>query len=236
MTDQLATSAPAPSDQEAAATVWARTRHGFGQGTWSLRRRLALAFVVAGAVLAIGAVLGALALNSLVGAVNVQVNQLDPAARNTGYLLASLLDEETGVRGYVLTREQSFLEAVPARHGADGNPYPDAAQAHRSSIRTCGPELRAVEECRRASGAPSTPSPPSHPARHGGTREHGLESTGKNDFDQIRAKIGVLNSDILAERRGSPEPPARGDHRGRHRGDHRGCRRHRGRGRRPGPR
>jgi signal transduction histidine kinase len=199
VTDQLATSAPAPPDREAAAAVWARTRHGFGQGTWSLRRRLALAFVVAGAVLAIGAVLGALSLNGLVGAVNVQVNQLDPAARNTGYLLASLLNEETGVRGYVLTREQSFLK-----------PYQQGMAETATLIRTLHrlidsypglrSELRSVEESasqwRAQYAEPAIAS-----GKAGGPVSAALESTGKNDFDQIRAKIGLFNSDILAERR-----------------------------------
>ncbi len=66
MTDQIAGPAPTSAEQETAATVWAKTRKGFSQGTWSLRRRLALAFVVAGVLLLIGSVLGALALNSLV--------------------------------------------------------------------------------------------------------------------------------------------------------------------------
>ena len=199
MTDQLATSAPTPSDREAAATVWARTRHGFGQGTWSLRRRLALAFVVAGAVLAIGAVLGALSLNGLVGAVNVQVNQLDPAARNTGYLLASLLNEETGVRGYVLTREQSFLK--PYQQGM-AETATLITTLHRliDSYPGLRSELRSVEESvgqwRTQYAEPAIAS-----GKAGGPVSTALESTGKNDFDQIRAKIGVLNSDILAERR-----------------------------------
>lgn len=199
MTDQLATSAPTPSDHHAAATVWARTRHGFGQGTWSLRRRLALAFVVAGVLLAIGAVLGALSLNGLVGAVNVQVNQLDPAARNTSYLLASLLNEETGVRGYVLTREQSFLK-----------PYQQGVAETAAHIRTLHrliagypglqPKLRSVEEM-ASQWRTEYAEPAIAAGKNGGPVSIPLETTGKNDFDQIRAKIGVLNSDILAERR-----------------------------------
>ncbi|MGN6676340.1 MAG: sensor histidine kinase [Streptosporangiaceae bacterium] len=198
MTDQLATSASTPPDQEAAANVWARTRRGIRQGAWSLRRRLALAFVVAGVVVVIGAVLGALALNSLVGAVDVQVNRLDPAARNTSYVLASLLNEETGVRGYVLTHEQSFLEPyhtgvvettsrIQRLHQLIG-PYADLR-----------PRLRAVEAAadrwRSEYAMPAIAA-----ARNGGTPGKALETTGKNTFDEIRTTIGALNHDILRER------------------------------------
>ncbi len=179
MTDQLASSAPTSSDQEAAATVWAKTRHGFSQGTWSLRRRLALAFVVAGVLLPIGSVLGALALNSLVSAVNVQVNRLDPAARNTSYLLASLLNEETGVRGYVLTARAVVPQAVPARGGGDGRPHPGRCTGSSIPILTCSPGC-GPWRLPPVSGAPSTPNPPSPAGKNGGPvsirlRDHGQE-------------------------------------------------------------
>lgn len=198
MTDQLATSAHTPPDRETAASTWARTRRAIGQGTWSLRRRLALAFVVAGVVLAIGAFLGALALNSLVGAVDVQVNRLDPAARNTSYLLASLLNEETGVRGYVLTHEQSFLQPYQAgvtettqrirRLHQLIDPYPGLRTGLRGVV-------AAADQWRSQYAEPAISA-----ARNGHLPSTALETTGKNDFDQIRATIGVLNHEILAER------------------------------------
>jgi signal transduction histidine kinase len=198
VTGQLATSAPAPSDQQTAASVWARTRRGIGQGTWSLRRRLALAFVVAGALLAIGTLLGILALNSLVNAVNVQVNRLDPAATNTSDVLASLLNEQTGVRGFVMTHDQSFL--MPYQAGVTETTdrirrlhqlidlYPD--------IR---PKLRAVEAAAE-SWRSEYAVPAISAARSGGKASTALEATGETAFDQIRIKIGVLNDEILSKR------------------------------------
>jgi signal transduction histidine kinase len=198
VTDQLATSASTHQDQDAAANVWARTRRGIGQGTWSLRRKLALAFVVAGVVLAVGAVLGALALNSLVGAVDVQVNQLDPAARNTSYVLASLLNEETGVRGYVLTHEPSFLR--PYQTGVTETTQ-RITRLHQliDPYTNLRPSLRAVESAadqwRSGYAKPAIVA-----ARHGHTPDTALEIAGKGYFDQIRAAIGSLNHKILAER------------------------------------
>jgi signal transduction histidine kinase len=198
VTDQLTGSEAIPADQGAAA-VWARTRRGYGQSTWSLRRRLALAFVVAGVLLVIGAVLGGLALNSLVSAVNVQVNRLDPAARTSSYVLVSLLNEETGVRGYLLTGERSFL--APYHQGmrqtaADlrtlhrlVDPYPDLR-----------PRLRAAEQA--AEFWQTRYSKPAVAAKASGKSPSvALENTGKSAFDQIRASIAVLNARILDDRR-----------------------------------
>jgi signal transduction histidine kinase len=197
VTDQLAGSPAAPVDQDAAA-VWAKTRRRYEQGTWSLRRRLALAFVVAGALLLIGSVLGGLALNSLVNAVDVQVNQLDPAARSASNVLVSLLNEETGVRGYLLTGEQSFLR--PYRQGmrqaADElralhrlvDPYPDLRPRLRAAQHAA--DTWQAEYARPAVAAKASGKSPSA----------ALENTGKIDFDQIRAKVEVLNTRILAER------------------------------------
>jgi signal transduction histidine kinase len=197
VTNQLAGSAAAPADQNAAA-VWARTRRGYGEGTWSLRRRLVMAFVVTGVLLVVGSVLGGLALNSLVSAVNVQVNRLDPAARTTSYVLVSLLNEETGVRGYLLTGERSFLA-----------PYHQGMRQTAADLRTLNrlvgpypdlrPRLRAAE--RAADVWQAQYAGPAVSAKASGASPSvALENTGKKDFDQIRAKITALNTQILAER------------------------------------
>ncbi len=188
MTDQLA----------GGSDVWARTRHGLTRGTWSLRRRLGLAFVVAGVVLVVGSVLGGLALNSLVNAVNVQVNRLDPAARSTSYLLASLLNEETGVRGYVLTKDASYLK--PYQQGmAETAVHIHALHRLIDSY----PELRSQLPAAAAAAGQwrdQYAEPAIAMAKSGGQVSAALETTGKADFDRIRARIGVLTSAILVER------------------------------------
>ena len=200
MTDQLA--APTPRPARAApggpARVWAKTRNTFSEGTWSLRRRLGLAFVIAGTVFVLGSVLGALALNGMVSAVNLQVNRLDPAARTTSYLLTSLVDEETGVRGYIITGQQSFL--APYQRGLrETAGY--ISELHRlvDAYPALRPRLHAVEiqaeVWRNQYADPAIASLMRHqkvPAS--------LETTGKTDFDRLRTELGSLNKEILSER------------------------------------
>ncbi|HYS32436.1 MAG TPA: ATP-binding protein [Streptosporangiaceae bacterium] len=173
------------------------TRHSFSQGTWSLRRRLGYAFAIAGALLAVGCLVGGLALNGMVGAVDLQINRLDPAARETSNLLSSLLGEETGVRGYILTGQQSFL--APYRDGVVQtaghlarlhglvDPYP-----------ALGRRLRAVEAqadlWRTGYAAPAVATVMQH-----GTVTAASETTGEQDFDRARADISALSKAILAE-------------------------------------
>ena len=197
MTDQLASSAAEPEDQDAAA-VWAKTRRRYDQGTWSLRRRLALAFVVAGVLLVAGSVLGGLALNSLVSAVNVQVNQLDPAARSASNVLVSLLNEETGVRGYLLTGEQSFLR--PYRQGMR-QAAADLTTLHKlvDSYPDLRPRLRAAEHAAAVWQAQYA-GPAVAAKTSGKSPSVALENSGKIDFDHIRTTFAALNTRILAER------------------------------------
>ena len=88
--------------------------------------------------------LGGLALNGMVSAVNLQVDRLDPAARDTSYLLTSLVDEETGVRGYIISGQQSFL--APYRQGRNQTAS-SIAELHRlvDAYPALRPRLHAVE-------------------------------------------------------------------------------------------
>jgi signal transduction histidine kinase len=190
-------SRPQP-DQEGPERIWARTRRGIDGRTWSLRRRLGLAFVVAGIVLAVGFLLGGLALNSMINAVNLQVDQLDPAARQTTYLLASLLNEETGVRGFVITDRPSFLEPY-----SQGRAH--SAAYERTLRRLFRPYPALLGDLRTVVyQAAKWRSDYAEPAI-ATTMRHGrvgvaLETIGKDDFDRLRGDIGALNSRILSER------------------------------------
>lgn len=204
MTDQLArpaserTAGRGPSGREGPARIWARTRLSYSEAGWSLRRRLAYVFVVAGSLLVLGCVLGGLALNTMVSAVDVQVNQLDPGARSTSYLLAAALNEETGVRGYIITRQSSFLQ-----------PYHQGVAQSADQIRSLHklidayPRLRirlhAVEiqgdRWRDNYAGPAIAAVRAHrmPSRL-------LEALGKHDFDSLRAAIASLRAELTAER------------------------------------
>jgi signal transduction histidine kinase len=201
VTDQLTPEGQQQPDLDAWAKAWAKAwaeaRRHFGQAAWSLRRRLAVAFAVGGALLVIGCVVAGMALNNMVKAVDYQVNRLDPAARNTGYLYASLLNEETGVRGFIITRQQTFL--MPYRDG-----LVQSARYVHSLHRLVDPypllrrRLRIVES--QASRWRSDYAVPAIDAAQNGQPSLSLEAKGKSEFDELRADIGALNGEILSER------------------------------------
>ena len=198
MTAQLSEPGRPQPDQEGPERIWARTRRGIDGRSWSLRRRLGLAFVVAGIVLAVGFLLGGLALNSMISAVNLQVDRLDPAARQSTYLLASLLNEETGVRGFVITDRPSFLE--PYSQGlAHSAAYERMLSRQFRPYPTLLRELRTVvyqaAKWRSHYAEPAIATTMRH-ARVGVA----LETIGENEFDRLRGDIGTLNSRILSER------------------------------------
>ena len=93
---------------------------GDAQSGWSLRRWLQLigAVCLGTAVAAIAA--GALALTQLNTARASMVDQLDPALLNAQALSAALVNQETGVRGFVATRNRDFLAPyLQGRHEED---------------------------------------------------------------------------------------------------------------------
>jgi signal transduction histidine kinase len=77
---------------------------------WSLRRRLSLTFVVLGVLVATGTVLAAIALAHLNSAQHRQVDRLDPVSQVSDDLFISLLNQETGLRGFALTHQNDFLQ------------------------------------------------------------------------------------------------------------------------------
>src|SRR5271170_5235784 len=93
------------------------------------RRRWPLSRIVAVAVLALLAfsvgsvVAGGIALVSLNGARNRVINVIDPATVAAQQLDNALVNQETGVRGYALSAQQSFL-----------TPYTDGAVAEKTAI------------------------------------------------------------------------------------------------------
>jgi signal transduction histidine kinase len=81
-----------------------------GVHRWSLNRRLAIAFSVAGIVLAASAVVSLVSLDRVNSATDAQVNRYDPALLASQNLLTALINQETGVRGYALSGNLQFLD------------------------------------------------------------------------------------------------------------------------------
>jgi signal transduction histidine kinase len=77
---------------------------------WPLRRWYLAVVVVMVLVVGAAAAVGAWALHRLDDARALVVDQVDPASREALTLATALVDEENGVRGYVLTGQQDFLQ------------------------------------------------------------------------------------------------------------------------------
>jgi signal transduction histidine kinase len=174
------------------------TKRGLAVRTWSLQRRLGYSFAVAGALLLAGCIIGGLALDAMISAIDLQTNRLDPAARYTSYYFNTLINQETGVRGYIITHQRSFLQPYdqglrtgPADLATVRNligPYPRL----RADLRTV---VARADVWHSAYALPSI----NEAGRHlpvSTTRE----LLGKRDFDAFRAATRVFTNEILAER------------------------------------
>jgi signal transduction histidine kinase len=181
---------PGPVDPAAPASPTPTPGH-----RWPLSR------IVGAAVLGLllfsvaAVVAGGLALVSLHDSRNRVVDSLDPAAIDVQLLANGLLDQETGVRGYALSADPTFLtpynqgvaEETSARTSLQAviGQLPSGAQADLTSVLTqahawrtqyAQPTIAAVKKAKK----PVT----------------GGVAAGKADFDNLRGKITVLQADI----------------------------------------
>ena len=86
-----------------------------GWSDWTLARRLRVALVALSVLLVLAALTLVVVLRQADRALSDQARRTFPARLAASQLLASLVDQETGLRGYALTGDQQFLE--PYRQG-----------------------------------------------------------------------------------------------------------------------
>jgi len=169
-------------------------------------RRWPLGRIVATAVLALLAfsvaavVAGGIALVSQHDARNRVVDVIDPAELQAQLLDSALVNQETGVRGYALSAQQSFLA-----------PYTDGVAAEQAAI-------AALRQDAGQLPAPTTSDLDAVTAQAAYWRTHYAEptiskvsrtgkpvispdiTTGKADFDALRARAAVLQADVASAR------------------------------------
>ncbi|MGH3394980.1 MAG: CHASE3 domain-containing protein, partial [Streptosporangiaceae bacterium] len=160
-------------------------------GGWPVGRVIAvgIAFMAAFSVLAI--LIGALALTDLSAARNRVVQNLDPAAYRASQLYAALLNQETGLRGYALSAQQSFLE-----------PYTAGQAAERHALRRLRVDLAGLPVAqgalarviRESDGWRANYATPAiaQVARTGKPPAGADVQRGKADFDSIRTSMTTL--------------------------------------------
>jgi len=176
------------------------TRDDAGRRRWPLSRIVGVA-VLALLLFSVAAVVaGGIALVSLHDARDRVINVIDPATEQTQLLDNALVNQETGVRGYALSAQQSYLAPytmgstaeksaiqslrqlagkLPAATTSDLNNVINQADSWRTSY--AQPTIAEVQRTGKPVVSPDI-------------------SIGKTAFDALRAKIAVLQSDVTSAR------------------------------------
>ena len=188
-----------PLTDERAGPMSGATQDEAGR-RWPLSRIVGVA-VLALLLFSVGAVVaGGIALVSLHDARNRVINVIDPATLAAQQLDNALVNQETGVRGYALSAQQSFLSPytaglaaeqtaintlhqlasqLPAKTISDLNNVTDQAQAWRT--RYAQPTIAQVARTGKPVVSPDI-------------------ITGKTDFDALRATVATLQADVTSAR------------------------------------
>jgi len=164
-------------------------------GRWPLSRILVLLAFSAAAVVA-----GAIALVSQHDARNRVVGVIDPAALAAQQLDNALVNQETGVRGYALSAQRSFLAPYTDGVAAEGSATAALRQATGQLPAPTASDLDAVitqaQYWRTRYAEPTI----SQVSRTGKPALSPDIVTGKSDFDALRARVAALQADIAGAR------------------------------------
>jgi signal transduction histidine kinase len=160
----------------------------------SAGRWFALSVGLLVAVAVIGTITSLVALGRLTDARVQLADRLDPAAIAAADLKGGLLDQETGVRGYALARDESFLEpfrrgrteAAAAARELDALASTDALSDLRGRLRAM---LAAASAWQTGYAEPAIRSPDTTPV-----------ADGKRRFDAFRAALDDFTGPLLRAR------------------------------------
>jgi len=167
---------------------------------WPLSRIVAVA-VLALLLFSVGAVIaGGIALVSLHDARNRVVNVIDPATVAAQQLDNALVNQETGVRGYALSAQRSFLapytDGVAAEQTAIGTLRQLASQLPATTTSDLDSVINQAQYWRTHYAQPTI----SQVSRTGKPVVSPDIITGKADFDALRAKAAALQADVASAR------------------------------------
>jgi signal transduction histidine kinase len=183
---------------EAAATARARAMAARLAAGWPLRRTFAVGVLITTLFSVLAIVIGGTALANLASARDRLVNKIDPAAFSTSQLGVAFLNQETGVRGYALSANFTFL--TPYKRGVvQQNRNVSRLRILLAGMPAAQADLTRVvgrAEIWRASYAKPTISQ----VHATGKPPTGVADQGKADFDRLRAALGTLQADLTTER------------------------------------
>jgi signal transduction histidine kinase len=147
-------------------------------------------------VIVISAVVGAIVISRLNDSRDTVLDRLEPATNAALRLENALIDQETGIRGWIISGDVSFREPYSLGRAEEDRSYErlDTLLPHSAE----GDRLRAdlVEVHARAQAWRAAYAEPALAAPHGTT---GTDD-GKKSFDAVRAATAKQQADLAAER------------------------------------
>ena len=171
------------------------------KGGLTLRQRLALLLGISAAVLTIASVILFSALDTLGSQREAVVVDIDPAALAARDLRTALVDQETGVRGFVITGDPDFL--TPYDRGQTNELV---AKAALEPLAARDPAIgEDFERFRLAADAwQSTYAAPAVDQTIAGAsdaaRSEAVQVAGRTLFEEVRASIDGLEQELAAQR------------------------------------
>jgi signal transduction histidine kinase len=177
-----------------------RAQRADARRRWPLSRIIGVA-VGALLLFSVAAVIaGAIALVNLNDSRDRVVDVIDPAAVTAQQLDNALVNQETGVRGYALSAQRSFLtpytQGLSAENAAAASLRRVAGQISAATTRDLDSVVSQADYWRARYAEPTI----SQVNRTGKPVVSADIVTGKTDFDALRARVAVLESDIAGTR------------------------------------
>jgi signal transduction histidine kinase len=166
-------------------------------GSWTLRRRVTALFTVAGIVLAGIGVFAVVTATAVNGHLDTILDKTGPMRVAGQQLNSAYLDQETGIRGYVLSRSEKNLQPYVRGVAAEQQLIADIERLNRTGGRAAiGADLATVRQ--RSQQWRSLVADPVLADPTGTQRPDEAASTAR--FDALRAAVDRLQADILALR------------------------------------
>jgi signal transduction histidine kinase len=166
---------------------------------WPLGRIIAAGMATLITLLLAAVLVGAIAIGSLDAARNRVVNVLDPAALHGSRLYSALLNQETGLRGYLLSAQRPYLQ-----------PYLTGMADQNAELRALQPLLRGLPDARadlavvvrRIDSWRSSYAAPAIAQVNASGRPlpGGTIGTGKADFDGVRTPLAAFQRYVAGQR------------------------------------
>jgi len=155
----------------------------------------------------VGVVRNAFALHSLSKARSELIDQLGPTALASNDVAIAMLDQETGLRGYVLSGEDDFLDPYrQGRKNAEAAIGRLQTQLQFKAVRRFEPQIDAIVRSARDwelnYADPTIAGERSNP---GGPRSVEQVKAGKERFDRFRRNVSELNTALAPARKDGRE-------------------------------